>query len=160
VKAYKGTKSVVITTRTVMGGRNPFLGIAYIVVGGICILLGALFTATHLIKPRYALTHPSQTHNLSITPLTMILSQETWRPHLPLMEQRPCIQGSRPQHRNSHWPRCTPRRGLDGPRCVRRHCSFPSAKQRLQKLHCINPSTACFSLAASKLGGRLKWSGL
>ena len=36
-----------------MGGRNPFLGIAYIVVGGICIVLGALFTVTHLVKPRY-----------------------------------------------------------------------------------------------------------
>jgi hypothetical protein len=49
---YKGTKSIILSTRTVMGGRNPFLGIAYIVVGGICILLGALFTATHLLKPR------------------------------------------------------------------------------------------------------------
>jgi len=37
-----------------MGGKNPFLGIAYVVVGGLCIVLGALFTATHLIKPRYA----------------------------------------------------------------------------------------------------------
>jgi hypothetical protein len=36
-----------------MGGKNPFLGIAYVVVGGICIVLGALFTATHIIKPRY-----------------------------------------------------------------------------------------------------------
>lgn len=36
-----------------MGGKNPFLGIAYIVVGGICVVLGALFTATHLIRPRF-----------------------------------------------------------------------------------------------------------
>ncbi|KUI72721.1 Meiotically up-regulated gene 89 protein [Cytospora mali] len=49
---YKGTKSIVLSTRTVMGGRNPFLGIAYIVVGGICILLGAVFAVTHLLKPR------------------------------------------------------------------------------------------------------------
>jgi hypothetical protein len=49
---YGGTKAVIISTRTVMGGKNPFLGIAYVVVGGICIVLGALFTVTHLIKPR------------------------------------------------------------------------------------------------------------
>lgn len=50
---YGGTKSIIISTRTVMGGKNPFLGIAYVVVSGICILLGALFTVTHLIKPRF-----------------------------------------------------------------------------------------------------------
>ncbi|KAL2758646.1 hypothetical protein ACRALDRAFT_1040590 [Sodiomyces alcalophilus JCM 7366] len=49
---YKGTKSIVISTRTVMGGRNNFLGISYIVVGGLCIVLGAIFTVTHLLKPR------------------------------------------------------------------------------------------------------------
>ncbi|KAI9777002.1 MAG: hypothetical protein M1839_009146 [Geoglossum umbratile] len=52
VTAYGGTKSLVITTTTVMGGKNPFLGIAYVVVGGICVVLGALFTITHLIRPR------------------------------------------------------------------------------------------------------------
>jgi LEM3 (ligand-effect modulator 3) family / CDC50 family len=36
-----------------MGGKNPFLGIAYVVVGGMCVLLGALFTVAHLVKPRY-----------------------------------------------------------------------------------------------------------
>ena len=35
-----------------MGGKNPFLGIAYVVVGGLCIALGAIFTVMHLIKPR------------------------------------------------------------------------------------------------------------
>jgi hypothetical protein len=35
-----------------MGGKNPFLGIAYLVVGGICIVLGALFTVTYIVKPR------------------------------------------------------------------------------------------------------------
>ena len=52
VKKYSGTKSIVISTATVMGGRNPFLGIAYVVVGGLCVVLGFLFTARHLIKPR------------------------------------------------------------------------------------------------------------
>ncbi|KAL7922037.1 LEM3 family [Trichoderma austrokoningii] len=49
---YRGTKSVLITTRTVVGGKNNFLGIAYIVVAGLCILLGVIFLASHLIKPR------------------------------------------------------------------------------------------------------------
>ena len=53
VTVYGGTKSIVISTRTVMGGKNPFLGIAYVAVGGICIVLGTIFTITHLIKPRY-----------------------------------------------------------------------------------------------------------
>ncbi|PTD02906.1 Meiotically up-regulated gene 89 protein [Fusarium culmorum] len=51
-REYKGSKSIIISTRTVVGGRNPFLGIAYVVVGGVCILLGTVFTVTHLIRPR------------------------------------------------------------------------------------------------------------
>src|SRR5579859_4050094 len=52
VTEYGGTKTLVLSTRTVIGGQNNFLGIAYIVVAGLCILLGAIFTARHLIKPR------------------------------------------------------------------------------------------------------------
>jgi len=45
-----------------MGGKNPFLGIAYLVVGGLCILFGAVFLAAHLIKPRSVhLTHKATT---------------------------------------------------------------------------------------------------
>ncbi|KAF9429127.1 hypothetical protein BGZ76_001783 [Entomortierella beljakovae] len=52
VTEYGGTKSIVISTVSFMGGRNPFLGIAYIVVGVLCVVLGLLFTARHLYKPR------------------------------------------------------------------------------------------------------------
>jgi LEM3 (ligand-effect modulator 3) family / CDC50 family len=60
VTEFSGTKSIVFSTRTVMGGRNPFLGIAYAVIAGLCMLLGTLFTARHLWKPRYL---PSQISN-------------------------------------------------------------------------------------------------
>lgn len=50
-----------------MGGKNPFLGIAYVVVGGICIVLGFLFTATHLIKPRYACLVQHVVNHIRIT---------------------------------------------------------------------------------------------
>lgn len=36
-----------------MGGKNSFLGIAYIAVGGLCVLMGVFFTLAHLVKPRY-----------------------------------------------------------------------------------------------------------
>lgn len=52
VKLYGGTKSIVISTTTVMGGKNPFLGIAYVVVGGLCVVLGTIFAIRHLFKPR------------------------------------------------------------------------------------------------------------
>jgi hypothetical protein len=63
VNAYGGTKSIVISTRSVIGGRNPFLGIAYIVVGGLCVVLGLIFTARHLIKPRKLGDHRYLTWN-------------------------------------------------------------------------------------------------
>lgn len=53
VTEYGGTKSIMISTRTVMGGKNSFMGIAYVVVGGVCVLIGVLFTAANLIRPRY-----------------------------------------------------------------------------------------------------------
>ncbi|KAL3478025.1 ligand-effect modulator 3 family [Aspergillus californicus] len=63
VTEYGGTKSIIITTRTVLGGQNPFMGIAYVVVGGVCVLLGALFTVAHLVRPRKLGDHTYLTWN-------------------------------------------------------------------------------------------------
>ena len=40
VTKYGGTKSLVISTVSILGGKNPFLGWAYIVVRAICVVLG------------------------------------------------------------------------------------------------------------------------
>lgn len=52
VDNFSGTKSIVFSTVSWIGGRNPFLGIAYIVVAGLCVLIGLALTLRHLIKPR------------------------------------------------------------------------------------------------------------
>ncbi|KAI9368643.1 ligand-effect modulator 3 family [Aspergillus egyptiacus] len=63
VTEYGGTKSIIISTRTVLGGQNPFMGIAYVVVGGVCVLLGALFTIAHIFRPRKLGDHTYLTWN-------------------------------------------------------------------------------------------------
>ncbi len=65
--SYGGTKSLVISTVSVMGGRNPFLGIAYVVVGVLCVVLGFLFTARHLYKPRRLGDHTYLSWNQNAT---------------------------------------------------------------------------------------------
>lgn len=52
VKPFSGTKSLVISTTSWFGGKNPFLGIAYTVVGSICLVLAAAFFAKHRMNPR------------------------------------------------------------------------------------------------------------
>ncbi|RYG51246.1 hypothetical protein EON67_03775 [archaeon] len=52
VAKFQGSKSLVISTTSFMGGKNPFLGIAYIVVGFVCILLALLFGVRQLFGGR------------------------------------------------------------------------------------------------------------
>ncbi|KAF9532405.1 cell cycle control protein [Crepidotus variabilis] len=49
---YKGTKSFVISTVSWIGGKNPFLGWAYVAAAAVFVLLAILGTARHLIRPR------------------------------------------------------------------------------------------------------------
>ncbi|XP_026846289.1 cell cycle control protein 50A isoform X1 [Drosophila persimilis] len=48
VVSFDGTKRMIISTTSVLGGKNPFLGIAYIVVGAICITLGLGLLLIHM----------------------------------------------------------------------------------------------------------------
>lgn len=52
VLPFDGHKSIYISTRSVIGGKNSFLGIAWIVAGGLCFVLGLVFLVIHLLVPR------------------------------------------------------------------------------------------------------------
>lgn len=52
VKSYGGTKALVISTLTSMGGKNAYIGTAFLVVGCISILLTAMFVLKHLTSDR------------------------------------------------------------------------------------------------------------
>jgi hypothetical protein len=53
VQGYKGTKSLVISTVSWIGGKNPFLGWAYVAASGVFVFLALAGTIRHLLKPRY-----------------------------------------------------------------------------------------------------------
>lgn len=53
VKGFGGTKSIVISTVSWIGGKNPFLGWAYVASAGLLVLLAILGTIRHLVRPRY-----------------------------------------------------------------------------------------------------------
>lgn len=52
VQQFSGHKAIVFSTTSWLGGKNSFLGWAYIVVGIVCIVLAIAFLIKHLVSPR------------------------------------------------------------------------------------------------------------
>ncbi|KAH9981455.1 cell cycle control protein [Lactifluus volemus] len=52
VRIYSGTKSIVISTVSWVGGKNPFLGWAYVAASSLFVVLAIAGTIRHVMKPR------------------------------------------------------------------------------------------------------------
>ncbi|XP_010537817.1 PREDICTED: putative ALA-interacting subunit 4 isoform X2 [Tarenaya hassleriana] len=50
--SFNGKKKLVISTTSWLGGKNNFLGIAYLTVGGSCLFLALSFALLYLLSPR------------------------------------------------------------------------------------------------------------
>lgn len=52
VLPYKGKKMIFISQRSALGGKNFFLGYAWMATGGVCLFLALALLAVNLVKPR------------------------------------------------------------------------------------------------------------
>ncbi|XP_072963934.1 ALA-interacting subunit 3-like isoform X1 [Typha angustifolia] len=50
--SFGGTKKLVLSTATWIGGKNNFLGLAYLTIGGLCLFLALGFITLYFFKPR------------------------------------------------------------------------------------------------------------
>lgn len=53
VEDFSGTKSFVLSTTNMLGGRNYFLAVCYIVVGALCIVFAVIFFVAYMRKRSY-----------------------------------------------------------------------------------------------------------
>jgi hypothetical protein len=50
--SFGGKKKLVLSTPSWIGGKNSFLGRAYIAIGGLCLFLAVCFVFVYVFKPR------------------------------------------------------------------------------------------------------------
>lgn len=50
--SFGGKKKLVLSTTSWIGGKNDFLGRAYLTVGGFCLFMAISFILVYVIKPR------------------------------------------------------------------------------------------------------------
>ncbi|CAO3642844.1 unnamed protein product [Cunninghamella blakesleeana] len=65
IKAYGGSKSLVITGTSFLGDRNAFMGLSYIIMGCVCAFLGVVFLGWHFFRPRKLGDHDRLSWNQS-----------------------------------------------------------------------------------------------
>lgn len=74
-----------------MGGKNDFLGIAYLVLGGLSIVLGVFFTVANLIKPRYVSPQLLSSQNHSLRAAENSVTTPTSHGTMTLQHQQPLL---------------------------------------------------------------------
>jgi hypothetical protein len=73
--SFGGKKKLVLSTSTWLGGKNDFLGLAYLTAGGLCFFLAFAFTLLYLIKPRsvsFRISSPMKLHLFTIRSASLI----------------------------------------------------------------------------------------
>ncbi|CAN1299269.1 Putative ALA-interacting subunit 4 [Linum perenne] len=50
--SFGGKKWLILSTTSWIGGKNEFLGIAYLTIGGLCLFLAVTFILIYVLRPR------------------------------------------------------------------------------------------------------------
>lgn len=61
VTRFQGSKSLLLSTTSIFGGRNPYMAPVFIWVGVFCLVAGSFFTLKHTLRPR-KLADPAYLH--------------------------------------------------------------------------------------------------